>query len=191
MSDFCGVFLLQRELRVLETLGSQFQSCGKQGWLCGPWDLCFPRGWMLCWLSRQPLLYWSSWDQWGSAVHKLMAKFGPHTEQWLSKSSREAETRSGDFWQSTSCCRRSYSRLNSHFCCCQLRCEAAGQAGAIKTPLHPLPGLPRVFAECQVQPASLEQKLLALILMMLGFISNAQQLKKVFWCGCWRKGLEN
>lgn len=99
-----------------------------------------------------------------------------HRAVTLNKSSRKSETQSGDFLQSTSCYRRSYRRLNSHFCWCQLRCKAAGQVGAIKKLLHPLPGLPRVFAECQVQPALLEQRSLALILMMLGFVSKAQEV---------------
>lgn len=96
------------------------------------------------------------------------------------KSLKEAETRSVAFLQSTSYYRRSYRRLNSHFCQCQLRCKAAGQVGAIKKPLHPLLGLPRVFAECQVQAASLEQELLVLILMMLGFISKAREVVLVW-----------
>lgn len=95
------------------------------------------------------------------------------------KSLKEVETRSVAFLQSTSYY-RSYRRLNSHFCQCQLRCKAAGQVGAIKKPLHPLLGLPRVFAECQVQAASLEQELLVLILMMLGFISKAQEVVLVW-----------
>lgn len=79
-------FFLREELRVVETLGQSIKALWGAGEvLCSPEIAAASRGGgcspLPCWLSRQPLLYWSSWDQWGSAVQKLTMSFGPRTEQ--------------------------------------------------------------------------------------------------------------
>lgn len=164
---------------------SQLKLCGKQGWLCGPLkSLLPPKGADASLCSAGTMLAPALLILLGSMGERCAEMSGevwsPHAPVTANKSFREVGTQSVAFLQSTSYYRRSYRRLNCHFCWCQLRCEAAGRDGAIKKPLHPLPGLPRGFAGCQVQPASLEQKWLVLVLMMLGFISKAQQVVLVW-----------
>lgn len=127
---------------------SQLKLCGKQGWLCGPLkSLLPPRGADASLCSAGTALAPALLILLGSMGERCAKMNGEvwssHATVTANKSFREVETQSVASLQSTSYYRRSSRRLNCHFCWCQLRCEAAGQVGAIKrhcTPSQAFPG---------------------------------------------------